>query len=249
MDQQQGRRHHAGAHVSTSPHLDGRPAAGAAAGQGPAGAAKRRTLDGTHQSAGYHAKQDRVAIDFAELKRALTLEMVLARYGHLSQLKRVGWQLAGPCPVCGSGGRAFVASFASNTWFCFGECDRGGGVLDLVARREQLSIPQAAKLITDRFSLTSPATSQHPQQRRRAMSTANSRPSHRAYVVEDRDGDGSTDQSGFWTRIGSAWPHKDGKGLNIQLVPGIAVSGRMVLREYTDEDAKVDEGKRKPAKK
>jgi hypothetical protein len=45
------------------------------------------------------------------------------------------------------------------------------------------------------------------------------------------------------------WPHKDGKGLNIQLVPGIAVSGRLVLREYTDEDVKIDEGKRKPAKK
>ena len=42
----------------------------------------------------------------------------------------------------------------------------------------------------------------------------NGRPSHRAYTVEDRAGDQS-DQPGFWTRIGSAWPHKDGKGLNI----------------------------------
>jgi len=76
----------------------------------------------------------------------------------------------------------------------------------------------------------------------------NGRPSHRAYVIEDRDGE-HTEQSGFWTRIGSAWPHKDGKGLNVQLVPGIAVSGRIVLREYTEEDAKIDEGKRKAAKR
>ena len=76
----------------------------------------------------------------------------------------------------------------------------------------------------------------------------NGRPSHRAYVVEDRKDDQS-EQPGFWTRIGSAWPHKDGKGLNLQIIPGIAVSGRLVLREYTDEDAKADEGKRKPAKK
>ena len=76
----------------------------------------------------------------------------------------------------------------------------------------------------------------------------NTRPSHRAYVIEDAEGD-QTEQKGFWTKIGSAWPHKDGKGLNVQLVPGIAVSGRLVLREYTDEDVKIEEGKRKPAKK
>jgi len=75
----------------------------------------------------------------------------------------------------------------------------------------------------------------------------NSRPSHRAYVVEDREGD-QTEQGGFWTRIGSAWPHKDGKGLNVVL-SALPTNGRIVLREYTDEDAKVDEAKRKPAKK
>jgi len=76
----------------------------------------------------------------------------------------------------------------------------------------------------------------------------NGRPSHRAYVVEDRESD-QTEQGGFWTRIGSAWPHKDGKGLNLVLVPGLAVSGRLILREYTDEDVKAEEAKRKPAKK
>ncbi len=36
----------------------------------------------------------------------------------------------------------------------------------------------------------------------------------------------------------AAWAHEDGKGLNVQLVSGLAVSGRLVLREYTVEDEK-----------
>ena len=35
----------------------------------------------------------------------------------------------------------------------------------------------------------------------------------------------------------------DGKGLNVQLATGVAVSGRLVLREYTDKDAEEDEKK------
>ena len=63
-------------------------------------------------------------------------------------------------------------------------------------------------------------------------------PSHKAFVVEDR-GEGD-DKNAFWTRVGSAWPHGDGKGLNIQLAPNIAVSDRLVLREYTPEDEAED---------
>ena len=37
-------------------------------------------------------------------------------------------------------------------------------------------------------------------------------PSHIAYHVRDREGG-----KGFWTRIGSVWPHQDGKGFNVQL--------------------------------
>jgi hypothetical protein len=49
-------------------------------------------------------------------------------------------------------------------------------------------------------------------------------PSHIAHHVRDRDG-----KEAFWTRIGAAWPHADGKGFNIQieLVP---LDGRVSLR-------------------
>ena len=69
-----------------------------------------------------------------------------------------------------------------------------------------------------------------------------SRPSHRVFIVEDVEGD-QTEQKGFWTQVGSAWPHKDGKGLNLQLKPGIAVSGRVVLREL-DEAAEAKRAER-----
>jgi hypothetical protein len=78
-----------------------------------------------------------------------------------------------------------------------------------------------------------------PQQRSKTMSGG--RPTMKAFVVEDKE-EGS-DEKPFWTRVGSAWPHGHGKGLNIQLVSGVAVSGRLVLREYTEQDAQEDEKK------
>lgn len=49
-------------------------------------------------------------------------------------------------------------------------------------------------------------------------------PSHTAYHVRDREGG-----KGFWTRIGTAWPHRDGKGFNIQ-IDAIPLDGRVTLR-------------------
>ena len=43
----------------------------------------------------------------------------------------------------------------------------------------------------------------------------NQKPTHKVFVVEDR-GEGE-DGDAFWTRVGSAWAHKDGKGFNVVL--------------------------------
>jgi hypothetical protein len=50
-------------------------------------------------------------------------------------------------------------------------------------------------------------------------------PAYIAYHVADR-----SDDKSFWTRIGAAWAHEDGKGfsLNLDLVP--VSGGRVVLR-------------------
>ncbi|MEY9363867.1 hypothetical protein ABH994_006588 [Bradyrhizobium yuanmingense] len=53
---------------------------------------------------------------------------------------------------------------------------------------------------------------------------------HAVYVVE---GEGD---SAFWTKIGAAWPHQDGKGFNIQL-SCMPLNGRLIVREPKAEEA------------
>jgi len=54
--------------------------------------------------------------------------------------------------------------------------------------------------------------------------TTSKAPSHVAYQVREREGG-----KGFWTRIGSAWPHADGKGFSIQ-IDAVPLDGRITLR-------------------
>ena len=53
-----------------------------------------------------------------------------------------------------------------------------------------------------------------------------SKPSHIAYVVNKSDDDGKD----FWRPVGAVWPHKNGGGYTVQLIAGISVSGRFVIR-------------------
>ena len=55
-------------------------------------------------------------------------------------------------------------------------------------------------------------------------------PSHRAYSVIRREG-----QDDFWLNIGLAFPHKDGKGLNI-ILQAFPLDGKIVLREPSDDE-------------
>jgi hypothetical protein len=50
------------------------------------------------------------------------------------------------------------------------------------------------------------------------------RPTHEAFVIT---GEG---ENAFWTKIGAAWPHDDGKGFNVELI-ALPVNGRLVIRE------------------
>jgi hypothetical protein len=67
------------------------------------------------------------------------------------------------------------------------------------------------------------------------------KPAFDAFVVDD-DGDGA-----FWTKIGAAWPHEDGRGYNLQL-NAIPVSGRITLRMPKDREP-APEGKARESKK
>lgn len=176
----------------------------------------------------------RSAIDFVKVKRDVAIGNVLDRYG--VTLKKSGRQLAGCCPIHGgSNPRAFVVSHSKNAWRCFGDCDRGGSVIDLVAELERVSPVEAARLLVDWFALDMG----RQLVRERSSQVAGNRPSHKAYVIE---GEG---EKAFWTRIGSAWPNSDGKGFNITL-SALPINGRVVLREFTEDE---EEEEAKPKKK
>ncbi|MGH7243418.1 MAG: hypothetical protein ACREJD_08390 [Phycisphaerales bacterium] len=55
-------------------------------------------------------------------------------------------------------------------------------------------------------------------------------PTHAAYHVRE-----GKDKKGFFTRIGAAWPHKDGNGFNVQLEGLVPLDGRLTLRVITEK--------------
>lgn len=68
------------------------------------------------------------------------------------------------------------------------------------------------------------------------MNESKNKPDARAYTVREGSSKGN---KGFWTRVGSAWLHKDGKGFNVQL-DALPVDGRLVLRAMSDKGETVD---------
>lgn len=48
-------------------------------------------------------------------------------------------------------------------------------------------------------------------------------------------------EKSFWTRIGAAWDHEDGKGLTVQLDLLPASGGRIVLREPAEENDEAEQ--------
>ena len=62
-----------------------------------------------------------------------------------------------------------------------------------------------------------------------AESSTTKTPSHIAYHVRDREG-----KKGIWTRVGTAWPHRDGNGFNLQ-IDVIPLNGRITLRVPSDK--------------
>lgn len=59
--------------------------------------------------------------------------------------------------------------------------------------------------------------------------TTGLRPTHHIFVVE---GEGD---SAHWTKIGAAWQHADGQGLNLTLNM-VPLNGRIVVRTVKGED-------------
>jgi len=94
-------------------------------------------------------------VNFKKLKDRVSLTRILEHYGLIESLTGTPQGYEGACPICGSD--AFKANIEKNAWFCFGECKEkeeknGGNILDLVARKEGVSVKKAAVLIASWFT-------------------------------------------------------------------------------------------------
>lgn len=84
-------------------------------------------------------------VNFADIRKRVSIEDVLLKLYRLENLHRDGRKLVGPCPVhSGDSPRAFHADLDRNLWHCFSKCQGGGNAIDLVAKKEDLSIRDAA---------------------------------------------------------------------------------------------------------
>lgn len=68
-------------------------------------------------------------------------------------------------------------------------------------------------------------------------SNQSNRPTHAIWQVT---GEGK-DKKGYWNRVGSGWMNRDLKGLNLRF-DSIPLSGRVVVREITDQDNANEQG-------
>ncbi len=84
-------------------------------------------------------------IDFAAIKRQVSMEQALEHYGHLAELEEKDDGYCGSCPFHeGESPRPFHVSTSKTAWYCHG-CEEGGNVLDFAARIEDVSISKATR--------------------------------------------------------------------------------------------------------
>jgi transposase len=115
-------------------------------------------------------------VDFAALRRQVTLRQVLQHLGVLHRFRNSsGWgsQLRGPCPLHQSRserGRTFSVDLQRNIFRCFHpSCAAQGNVLDLWAAYHDLPLHEAALHLAETFGVIPPRlkNGSHPQNQRR----------------------------------------------------------------------------------
>ena len=96
-------------------------------------------------------------VDFKVVKEAVTMEMILGRYG-VNWLRKSKDELRGRCPVHqGDGESAFHVSLSRSAFNWF-SCKARGNVLDFVAAMEKCSVRDAALKLADWFANFSAAS-------------------------------------------------------------------------------------------
>jgi hypothetical protein len=97
-------------------------------------------------------------IDFAELRRQVSMEQVLSHVGILGELRGSGAQRRGRCPIHAAADdrrRTFSVNLKKNVFQCFDpECNAHGNVLDFYAAWSRLPLLEAAQQLAATFTLT-----------------------------------------------------------------------------------------------
>ncbi len=102
-------------------------------------------------------------VDFKTVKAAVSMEMVLQRYGLLAKLTAKGDRLVGLCPIHHKGAdqgesnsQQFSVSVSKNAFKCFaGSCGKKGNQIDLVAALEGVPFREAAVKLVEWFGVKS----------------------------------------------------------------------------------------------
>jgi DNA primase len=111
-------------------------------------------------------------IDFKAIKGAVSMEMILGRYG-VNWLRKKDDELRGRCPIHqGEGQSTFHVSLAKNVFHCF-SCKARGNVLDFVAAMEKCSVRDAGVKLTQWFAVSAetPAATDRQQPQSGGVST------------------------------------------------------------------------------
>lgn len=102
-------------------------------------------------------RQSRPQLDFAAIRRQVSMEQALDRLGWLSSFKGRRPQLRGPCPIHGTPNdshRSFSVQLDKQVFRCFhAECAAQGNVLDLWAAVRRLPLYEAALDLAAAFNL------------------------------------------------------------------------------------------------
>ncbi len=51
--------------------------------------------------------------------------------------------------------------------------------------------------------------------------------------LPEREGE---EKRNYWTRVGVAFPHRQGGGFNVEITPGLSVSGKLVIMPPKEDE-------------
>jgi DNA primase len=190
-------------------------------------------------------------VDFREIKRAVSIEMVLAHYN--IRLRRVNREsLRGSCPLpthSGKGEQSFCVQITKNVWACQStSCvkarhgKKGGNVLDLVSVIDGCSIRDAALKLANWFDVQSDGARASPPDTKQSAASEPLVPKEKRGVGEETNITGESAENkplGFVLKIDpSHHPYLTARGVTLEIASHFGVgffsgrgsmSGRLVI--------------------